>query len=456
MSFCTINPFNNKKIAEFKFDSNNTIDEKIKISHEAFLGWTNLNVENRIEYVEKIIDGLDSKKLELANICTKEMGKPIKQSIAEIEKCILMAKYYCENSSNFLRPEMIKTKFSKSYIAYKGQGVILGIMPWNFPYWQVLRFAIPTMLAGNTVLIKHAPNVQASQKLLQEVFDNCDFPPSVFSTVIADIDQIKNIAKNDYIRGISFTGSEKAGRSVGELAGKNLKKCVLELGGSDPYLVLSDADINLAAKSCADSRFINNGQSCVAAKRWIVSKDIKEKFTELVSENINNLKMGNPLAEDIQIGPMARKDLKDELALQVENSLSLGAKVLVGGPSENNPNDCFYPPTLLDNVKEGQPAFDEELFGPVATIITANNDEHAIELANKSRYGLGGAVFSRNIEKAEEIARDKIDTGGVYINDFYKSVPELPFGGVKASGIGRELSKNALFEFVNIKTIVIA
>jgi succinate-semialdehyde dehydrogenase/glutarate-semialdehyde dehydrogenase len=392
-----------------------------------------------------------------ANLITSEMGKVIGESRSEINKCLAMISYYCSNAQEYLEDKSIKTAHQSSYVTYRPQGIILGIMPWNFPFWQVLRFAIPTLLTGNAVIVKHAPNVQGCQNFMQQIFDEAAKGVSPFHTLLIDVKKVESIIADQRIRGISFTGSESVGRAVAQLAAKNLKRAVLELGGSDPYLVLSDANLEIAVKACVSSRFINNGQSCVAAKRWIISKEIIGDFEELAIEEIKKLKTGNPNNLESQLGPMARKDLKENLLRQLARSIEKGASKLYEGNLEKEveAKGFYTPPVLLKNVRPGHASFDEEVFGPIASIIEAKNEDEAIALANKSLFGLGGAIFSQDIEKAEHLAKYKLDTGGVFINDFYKSVPQLPFGGVKNSGIGRELSKEALYEFSNVKTIAI-
>lgn len=446
MGIQTVNPSNNQKLAQFSFETDTAIQEKINRGSLAFETWKQTDLSERIKHLREIKKVILKELKAGSELMHQEMGKKIVEAEGEIKKCGLAIDYFCEHAPQFLADQEIKTQFAKSYITYQPQGVILGIMPWNFPYWQVLRFAIPTLLAGNTVLIKHAPNVQGTQNLIQSLIDKTSLPTGVFQTIIADIPQVESVISNPKVRGISFTGSERGGRSVAELAGKHLKKTVLELGGSDPYLVFEDADIDLAVSACVKGRFLNSGQSCVAAKRWIIHQNCFDEFLTKAEQAIKKL----------DVAPMARLDLKVGLKKQVIKSMSLGAeKVLGDNEVINDEKTCYFPPTLLSNVSPGMPAFDEELFGPVAVMIKAKSNEEAIELGNKSSFGLGGAIFSQDQKLAESIAKNQLDTGGVYINDFYKSTPELPFGGVKNSGIGRELSHHTLYEFCNIKTIAI-
>lgn len=463
--FKTINPFNRQVLEKHRFDSLSEIKEVIERSYQSYQGWNQLSLSERIECLKKFRDSIEENIQMLAVQATKEMGKPISESLSEIKKCLGMMDYYFENAGSFLRPLSISSTFSKSQIHYSSQGIIFGIMPWNFPYWQVLRFSIPTLLVGNTVLVKHAPNVQGCQNLLQKVFLNsCRSSNlnSIFSTVKSHNQDVPDIISHHLIRGVSFTGSESTGRYIGELAGKHLKKVVLELGGSDAYLVLPDADVKFAVEQCFKARFVNSGQSCVAAKRWIVHtslrncflKNLKEIFDRTFNDKYTD-GFVDPAQSDCILGPMARLDLKQNLYHQVSSSLKQGAEIFLGHLSDIKNDSCFFAPIVLDKVRPGMTAFDEELFGPVATIIWAENVEEMIDLANQSKFGLGGAIFSSNIELATSIATNRLDTGGVFINQSYQSHAALPFGGVKASGMGRELSHLALYEFANIKTIVI-
>lgn len=455
MSFNTVNPFNNDTIKTYSFDSKDVLTKKINKSHEAYKKWGSLTLEMRIQAIENFNTLLKNQKNEAARRISLEMGKPLAESLAEVTKCSKMIEYYCKHVDHFLSSKNISSDFPNSSIHYCSQGVIFGVMPWNFPFWQALRFAIPTLLVGNTVLIKHAPNVQGCQDFIQNLANKAFNDLNPIETLIIDIPQIESVISNPFVRGVSFTGSELAGKSIAQVSAKYLKKVVLELGGSDAYIVLDDADLELAAEACVRSRFLNCGQSCVAAKRWIVDKSVYEEFLTITKEKMNLLKAGNPLEEKTNLGPMARIDLKRKLIEQVKQSIDQGAVISFGSLTQDDPQSCFLSPLLLTNVAEQQPLFNEEIFGPVASITIADSKEHAISLANNTKYGLGGAIFSKDTQAAAQIAINDLDTGGVFINDFYKSGPELPFGGVKSSGIGRELSYLALYEFANIKTLSI-
>jgi len=394
---------------------------------------------------------LRDNKMFLAKLITEEMGKPIAQSIAEVEKCAAMIDYYAHNSPIWLEDQSVVTEAKKSFITYQPLGIILGIMPWNFPLWQVLRFAIPAILAGNSVILKHAPNVCRTALALEKIFFDCDFPDGLFRTILLGVNRIPALIEHPYIQGISLTGSEKAGRSIGELAGKNLKKVVLELGGSDPYIVFHDANLELAVETCVASRLINCGQTCISAKRFLVDKTIADEFEELFIEKMKLKTMGDPLGKP-DIGPMARDDLRRNLHEQVQRSIQQGAKLQTGGVIPNE-TGYYYPPTVLTGVTPGMKVWEEETFGPVATITRFGTELEALRLAHDTPYGLGAALFSEDTDRMEKIARQKIMAGSVFINDFVRSDPRLPFGGIKASGIGRELSHYGLMEFVNIKTI---
>jgi len=327
-------------------------------------------------------------------------------------------------------------------------------MPWNFPFWQVFRFVIPTLIAGNTVVVKHASNVQGCAQALEALFHQAGIPKDIYIHIAAEVEDMEAIIEHPNIKGISLTGSTKAGKAVAKLAAKNLKKCVFELGGSDPYIILKDADIELAANACTTARLLNAGQSCIGAKRFIVEKSILKEFTEALKIRFSSYQMGDPLDASTQLAPMAAIHFRDALHQQVEDSVKLGAEVILGG-SIPNTNGAFYPATILTNVKKGMPAYEEELFGPVAAIIVVEDENEAIQVANDTIYGLGAAIFSRNIEKAEQIAAKQLDAGGCFVNGFLRSDARLPFGGIKESGYGRELSEFGIHEFCNIKTIVV-
>jgi len=382
------------------------------------------------------------------------MGKPIAQSRAEVEKCAWVCDYYSENAESFLNDEIIETDASKSFVSYQPLGVILAVMPWNFPFWQVIRFAAPTLMAGNTGLLKHASNVTGSALALEDIFKKAGFPENVFRTLLISSKHVKRVIENPIIQAVSITGSVPAGKAVASSAGSVLKKCVLELGGSDPYVILEDADLESAADLCVTSRLINGGQSCISAKRFIIVETVFNKFEKLYVEKMTLKKMGDPFNELNDIGPQASIPLRDELHDQVLRSVKAGAKLLLGGEIPDG-DSAFYPATVLSNVTPGMPAFDEELFGPVAALIKAKDEDDAIKLANQTIFGLGAAVFTKNVKNGERIAKEELNAGNCFVNQFVRSDPRLPFGGVKESGYGRELSPFGIKEFVNIKTVYV-
>lgn len=400
----------------------------------------------------KVSQVIREKKGELARLVTIEMGKPTAQAEAEVEKCAVLAEYYAHNGPLFLEDRPVETEATKSYVTFQPLGIILGIMPWNFPLWQVFRFALPTVMAGNAVLLKHSPNVSGCALAIEKIFEESGFPDGIFKTILVDVDKVPYIMEHDYVQGVSLTGSERAGRIVGELAGRNLKPAVLELGGSDPYIIFQDADLEAAVETCVTSRLVNCGQTCISAKRFLVQKEIFGEFSEMFAAKMAAMQLGNPL-EGADMGPMARKDLRDELHKQVQASKREGAKVLTGGEVPDG-KGYFYPATVMTDVTPDMTVWKEETFGPVAAVVPFGTELEAVRLANDTPYGLGAALFSRDVERMEKLAKYKIIAGSVYINDFVKSDARLPFGGVKASGFGRELSEYGILAFANIKTIV--
>lgn len=422
----------------------------LKVSENTQLSWRNLSVQNRVSFLPQLAQLLLEKKEEYANCITTEMHKPISQAIAEVEKCALLCNYYYENAETFLATKHIKTEASESFVTYEPLGVILGVMPWNFPFWQVFRFAVPTLIAGNTVLVKHASNVPKSAQLIQEIFEQAGFPKGCYQDLPIPGSEVANIIANPILKAVSLTGSEQAGIAVATEAGKHLKKCVLELGGSNAFIILEDANLEKTVAIAVNARMQNAGQSCIAAKRFLVHENIAEEFTDKLKVAILNLKTGNPLDKETQIGSLARVDLAEELEVQVQKSIQMGAKLVVGG----NRKDAFYEPTILTNITTEMPVFNEETFGPLAAIITFKTLEEAIELSNQSEFGLGVSIFTQNID----FIKTKISVfneGAVFINEMVKSDPRLPFGGIKKSGYGRELAEDGIKEFVNVKTVVI-
>lgn len=450
----SVNPFNNKLIKTYSEMSYEEVDSIIHSSQTAFERWKRILIKERASLMKNAGNVLRQNIKQYSEIMTLEMGKPIVQSKAEVEKCAWVCDYYSENAEKFLQDEIVQTDASKSFVSYQPLGVILAIMPWNFPFWQVIRFAAPTLMAGNTGLLKHASNVTGSALALEEVFVKAGFPENVFRTLIISAGNTKRVIENPIVQAVSLTGSVPAGRAVASAAGNVLKKCVLELGGSDPYVVLENADLESAANACVTSRLINGGQSCIAAKRFIVVKSVFDEFEKLYVEKMSQKKMGDPFDETNDVGPQASIPLRNELHDQVLRSISAGAKLLLGGEIPEGEN-AFYPPTILTNVKPGMPAFDEELFGPVAALVKAEDEKDAIKLANQTVFGLGAAVFTNDTKRGEQIAKEELFAGNCFVNQFVRSDPRLPFGGVKESGYGRELSPFGIKEFVNIKSVYI-
>jgi succinate-semialdehyde dehydrogenase/glutarate-semialdehyde dehydrogenase len=422
----------------------------LEISQKSQLSWRKLSVQNRISFLPQLAKLLLENKEEYATCITTEMHKPISQAIAEVEKCALLCNYYFENAELFLATKSIKTEATESFVTLEPLGVILGVMPWNFPFWQVFRFAVPTIIAGNTVVVKHASNVPKSANLIQEIFEKAGFPKGCYQDLPISSSEVANIIANPIIKAVSLTGSEQAGIAVATEAGKHLKKCVLELGGSNAFIVLEDANLEKAVAIAVTARMQNAGQSCISAKRFLVHEKIVEEFVSKFEIAIQNLKTGNPLDKETQIGSLARVDLAEELEIQVKKSIQMGAKLIVGG----NRKDAFYEPTILTEVTIEMPVFKEETFGPVAAIITFNTLEEAIQLTNQSEFGLGVSVFTQDIDFIKTKISD-FNEGAVFINEMVKSDPRLPFGGIKKSGYGRELAEEGVKEFVNIKTVVI-
>ena len=454
MNLISINPANNKKINSYEEISKDSINQIIDSSFNTFLDWRNKSFSYRAKKMRHLAELLKQKKELLGLLMTKEMGKPIKQSIAEAEKCAWVCEYYADNAEKFLSQKEIPTGSTKSFISFQPIGIVLAIMPWNFPFWQVFRFASPALMAGNVGILKHASNVQGCAIEIEKLFLEAGFPKFAFSNLVIGSKKVSNVIKNSKISAVTLTGSTPAGKSVASLAGSLLKKTVLELGGNDPYVILEDADLDNAVKSCIAGRMLNAGQSCIAAKRFIVVQSCLKEFIDKVHNEIKKMKMGDPINPDINIGPMVNNIARDELHQQVLISIEKGAKLLFGGKIPQL-DGAFYPPTLLVDVEPGMPAFDDELFGPVAVVISAKDQSHAIELANKTNFGLGAAIFTRDLDKGENIATKELEAGSCFVNDFVKSDPRLPFGGIKESGYGRELSEFGIQEFVNIKSVVV-
>lgn len=447
----SIHPFDQSVVGEFEEFDSSTIQKKLEKSSMAFRHWKKTSFAYRRELMLKAAALLRQNKEEYARTITMEMGKVIGESRTEVEKCAGGCEYFAEHAEGFLADQIVKADVRKSMVTYHPTGAILAIMPWNFPFWQVIRFAAPALMAGNVGLLKHASNVTQCSLLIEKIFVEAGFPEGVFQSLVINNKAIDSILESDIVQGVALTGSEGAGSHVGALAGKHIKKSVLELGGSDPFIVLSDADLDLAAKVATQSRMQNAGQSCIAAKRFIVVKEVKDEFVNRFISNINALKQGNPFDASVTTGPLARVDLAESLETQLKNSIKNGARLSHGGHRDG----ANFQPALLDNVAPGMVAFDEETFGPLAAIIPVSSEEEAISFANLSRYGLGASVWTRDLEKGERVAR-QIESGSVFVNSLMKSDARLPFGGIKKSGYGRELSEIGIKEFVNIKSISIS
>lgn len=448
----SINPASNEQIASYEEHTEEEITNILNKSDAAFNNWRNSSFSKRSELMKNAGKCLRDNLNNYANLITQEMGKPVKQSQAEIEKCAFVCDFYADNAEKFLSNITINTDATNSFVTFQPLGIILAIMPWNFPFWQVFRFAAPALMAGNAGVLKHASNVTGCALAIESVFKNAGFNESLFKSLKLPGNKVASVIENPVIQAVTLTGSGSAGQAVAECAGRVLKKSVLELGGSDPYVILEDADLEQAVSACVTSRLINGGQSCIAAKRFIVVESVKAEFENRFVELMSKRNMGDPMDEAIDIGPQARSDLRDELHQQVVNSIKKGANCVLGGEIPNM-EGAYYPPTVLTDVSKGMPAYDEELFGPVAAIISAKDEEDAIRIANDSEFGLGAAVFTQDIRKGEDIAENKLEAGCCFVNDFVKSDPRLPFGGIKQSGYGRELSYFGIQEFVNIKTV---
>jgi succinate-semialdehyde dehydrogenase / glutarate-semialdehyde dehydrogenase len=453
MKIKSINPANGETLKTYDEMSAAKVAAALDQAHQTWTSWRKTAFVERARLMTRAGSILRERKEELARLMALEMGKPIKQGIAEAEKCAWVCDYYAENAELHLAPDVIKTESLKSYVAFEPLGVVLAVMPWNFPFWQVFRFAAPALMAGNTGVLKHSSNVPGCALEIETIFKLAGFPDGAFRALLIGSRQVQAVIEHPLVRAVTLTGSTPAGKSVAAQAGAVLKKTVLELGGSDPYIVLEDADLELAVQTCVNSRLINSGQSCINAKRFIVAEPILPSFTEKYVALMKSKKVGDPLLEETEVGPLARHDLRAELHQQVIASVKRGARVLLGGEIPSGPG-AYYPPTVLSEVKPGMPAYDDELFGPVAAIISAKNEDDAERIANDSVFGLGAAVFTRDLKRGERIARE-IEAGSTFVNALVASDPRLPFGGIKQSGYGRELGSYGIREFVNIKTVCI-
>lgn len=450
MKIESINPATGAQIDAFESYSESKVEALIENCQTAFTHWRTTHIDYRGNLLKEVALLLEERKEALADMMTREMGKITAEAISEVEKCAWVCRYYADHAAHFLADETINTDGSKSYKTYQPIGVVLAVMPWNFPLWQVFRFAAPTLMAGNTALLKHASNVPECALAIEDIFQTAGLPEHLFRTLLIPGKQVNSVIQNRNVQAVTLTGSGPAGSAVAAEAGKLFKKTVLELGGSDPYLILEDADLAKAAEICANSRLLNAGQSCIGAKRFIVLEAVYDEFLKQFKQQMD-VPFGDPKTTT-GIGPMAREDLRDELHQQVQDSISAGAKCSLGGQIPHQ-QGAFYPPTILEDVAPGMPAYHEELFGPVASIIRATDEEHAIELANDSIFGLGAAVFTEDLERGERIAKLHLEAGACFVNGMVKSDPRLPFGGIKTSGYGRELSAEGIREFTNIKTV---
>ena len=453
MPLDAVNPATGERLNTYEEMTLRQTAEAVEEAHAAWTSWRKAPFSDRARPMKKAAAILRERKEEFAKLMAQEMGKPFKQGVAEAEKCALGCDYYAEHAEAHLAPEIVTTDAAKSYVAFEPLGVVLAVMPWNFPFWQVFRFAAPALMAGNAGVLKHASNVPGCAIAIEEVFVQAGFPKGVFRTLLIGSRQVKAVIDHPLVSAVTLTGSTPAGKAVAAQAGAALKKTVLELGGSDPYIVLEDADLDYAVNTCATSRLINSGQSCVNAKRFIILEPLVAAFTEKLVAVMRTRRMGDPLAEGTDIGPQARPDLRDELHKQVVDSVAKGARLLLGGEIPPG-KGSFYPPTVLADVKPGMPAYDEELFGPVASIFAARDEADAVRIANDSIFGLGAAVFTKDVARGERIARE-LQAGCTFVNTLVASDPRLPFGGIKQSGYGRELGTYGIKEFVNVKTVYV-
>ncbi|MBC2839834.1 NAD-dependent succinate-semialdehyde dehydrogenase [Robiginitalea sp. SC105] len=450
MEFTSVNPYNGREVGTYTGLTQEALEEKLRRSQEAFVSWRKVPLAERCRLIRNAGQVLRDNAGDYARMITREMGKPLSESRSEVNKCAWVCDFYADNAEAFLADEIISTDASQSFVRHDPIGAVLAIMPWNFPFWQVFRYAAPTLTAGNTGLLKHAPNVFGCAQQIEGIFTKAGYPEGVFQNLIIHHDHTEKIIAHDAVKAVTLTGSERAGAAVAEIAGKYIKKTVLELGGNNAFIVWSDADIDKAVKTAVTARFLNSGQSCIAAKRFILLEDIYDEFVSKFTQAVRDRKPGDPMDEATEIGPLARRDLADQLHRQVQDSLKQGAELLLGG----NQQDCYYEPTILGNVTPGMPAFDEETFGPMAAVIKARDTDHAFALSEQSKYGLGVTVCTSDIEKAlKEIP--KVSDGAYFINELVKSDPRLPFGGTKNSGYGRELARDGILEFVNRKTVYV-
>lgn len=450
MEFKSINPYNGQVVGQYKALTAQELDKKLDKSKKTHQSWSKVPLAERCNLLKKAGAVLRDNVEEYAKMISMEMGKPLSEAKGEVDKCAWVCDYYAENAATFLADETISTDADTSFVRHDSLGSVLAIMPWNFPFWQVFRYAAPTLTAGNTGLLRHATNVLGCAQQIEDVFTRAGYPAYVFQTLIVHHDQTEKIISHQGVKAVTLTGSEGAGSAVAEIAGRHIKKTVLELGGSNAFIVWDDADIDKSVKIAVKARMMNCGQSCIAAKRFILMDGIYDEFVQKFTEAVKQLKPGDPLNANTTIGPLARLDLADELNTQVKESVAQGAKLVLGG----NQNGCYHEPTILGEVVPGMAAFDQETFGPLAAMIRAKNIDHAFELSENSKFGLGVTVCTKNTDKALKHAH-KVSDGAYFVNELVKSDPRLPFGGTKKSGYGRELAKDGIMEFVNRKTVYV-
>ena len=455
MPLRSVNPTDGSLVREYDEATPEEVEAALAAAASAFGRWSRTSFDERAAVLRRAGAALRERREALARLMALEMGKPVVQGRAEADKCAWVCDYYADNATRFLAPEDTPTGGARSYVAFEPLGVVLAVMPWNFPFWQVFRFAAPALMAGNVGLLKHASNVPGCALAIEDVLHAAGVPRDAFRTLLVGSSRVAGLVAATEVAAVTLTGSTPAGRAVAGKAGVCLKKTVLELGGSDPYVILEDADLEKATETCAAARLLNGGQSCIAAKRFIVVQPVLRRFEELLVERMRARRVGDPLEETTDVGPQARRDLRDDLARQVDASVAHGARLLLGGRVPEGPG-AFYPPSVLTGVTPGMPAFDEELFGPVAAVVAAADEADAIRLANHTVFGLGAAVFTRDVARGERIARHELQAGACFVNAFVKSDPRLPFGGIKESGYGRELGAFGIREFVNVKTVYVA
>ena len=454
MEFKSINPYNGEEVGTYIGLSDAELDGKLSLAKEAFKTWKKVPLEERAKLMTKAAAVIKDNVEKYAKMITLEMGKPISEARGEVSKCVWVCEYYAENAKEFLADEVIETDAQKSFVKHDPIGAVFAVMPWNFPFWQVFRFAAPNLMAGNVGVLSHAPISTGAALAIEAIFQEAGCPKGVFTSLVIDVSQSPKIIANPNVAAVTLTGSERAGKAVATDAAAVLKKAVLELGGSDPYLILKDADIPAAAKTCVIDRMLVSGQVCISAKRLIAVESVYDEFLQCITEELKAYRPSDPMQDDCNFGPMAREDLRDQLAEQVEDSIKAGASCLMGGKIVSG-KGFYYEPTLLVDVKPGMPAYDQELFGPVVCLLRAKDEEDAIRIANDSPYGLGAAVFTQDLARGEKIAAEKIVAGLCAVNNLVASDPRLPFGGTKLSGFGRECAEEGIREFMNIKTVMV-